>query len=99
MDLLHRIHSESTPSSLEANLGGYVVEIKAYLNGGGDESKRYYINHIGRELNTQIIRFGLEKYFEHNGGHGAPGYTVLIKLDNPHGGGYRPDSVNFVLAS
>jgi hypothetical protein len=93
MDIHHRIHSESTPSSLEANLAGYVVEIKAYLNGGGDESKRYYINHIGRELNTQIIRFGLEKYFEHNGGHAA------IKLDNPHGGGYRPDSVNFVLAS
>lgn len=93
MDIHHRIHSENTPSSLEANLPSYVAEIKAYLNGGGAEAERYYVNHIGRELNTQIIRFGLEKYFENQGGHSG------IKLDNPDGGGYRPVSVNFILAS
>ena len=101
MDLLHRIHSENTPSSLEANLASYVNEIKSFLDYGGGISsssdatfaERYYINHIGRELNTQIIRFDLEKYFEYEGGHGG------ITLDNPYGGGYRPDSNASVYAS
>lgn len=148
MDLLHRIHSENTPSSLEANLSAYVTEIKSFIQEGGgyhvgqkvrlskkvtrngvttqpgvysvEEYKasnntvrintqfvstgnmqhvtslfgeNYYVNHIGRELNTQIIRFGLEKYFENQGGHSG------IKLDNPDGGGYRPVSFNFILAS
>lgn len=101
MDLLHRIHSENTPSSLEANLASYVNEIKTFLDDGGGISsssdatfaERYYINHIGRELNTQIIRFDLEKYFKYQGGHGG------ITLDNPYGGGYRPDSNASVYAS
>lgn len=101
MDLLHRIHSESTATSLEANLASYVNEIKTFLDEGGGISssadatfaERYYVNHIGRELNTQIIRFDLEKYFEYNGGHGG------ITLDNPYGGGYRPESNISVYSS
>ena len=101
MNLLHRIHIEKTPSSLEANLASHVNEIKTFLdNGGGISSssdqtfaERYYVNHIGRELNTQIIRFGLEKYFKYQGGHGG------ITLDNPYGGGYRPNSNASVYAS
>lgn len=148
MSLLHRIHSENTPSSLETNLANHVADIKTFIREGGgyhvgqkvrlskkaerngvitnpgiytvEEYKssnntimintqflstgkmqhvttlfgeNYYINHIGRELNTKIIIFGLEKYFENQGGHSG------IKLDNPDGGGYRPDSINFVLAS
>lgn len=146
--LLHRIHSENTPSSFEANLRNHVEDIKNFIKEGGGFNvgqkvrlskkvkrsgvttepgiysiedykasnntikintqfvstgnmqhitsvfgENYYINHIGRELNTKIIIFGLEKYFENQGGHSG------IKLDNPDGGGYRPVSINFVLAS
>ena len=50
MDLLHRIHSESTAASLEANLASYVNEIKTFLDEGGGISnsadatfaERYY---------------------------------------------------------
>ena len=90
MDLLSPIHSERTASSMESSLSSYVADIKTFLSAGDFTSEAYYINHIGRELNTQIIRFGLEKYFAENGGHGG------ITLDNPNGGGYRPDSVNHV---
>lgn len=55
-------------------------------------NKDHYINHIGRELNRQIIRFGLQKYFEYKGGFGG------ITLDNPYGGGYRPESIAKVSA-
>lgn len=148
MSLLHRIHSENTSSSLEANLRNHVEDIKTFIKEGGGHhvgqkvrlsksvtrggvttepgiysveeykasnntvkintqfvsvgnmahitsvfAENYYINHIGRELNNKIIIFGLEKYFENQGGHSG------IKLDNPDGGGYRPVSINFVLAS
>jgi len=90
MYLLSEIHSERTPASMESSLGSYVGEIKTFLAAGDFVSEAYYINHIGRELNTQLIRFGLEKYFAKNGGHNG------ITLDNPDGGGYRPSSVNHV---
>lgn len=93
MSLLHRIHSENTSSSLEANLRNHVEDIKNFINEGGVFEENYYINHIGRELNKKIIILGLEKYFENQGGNSG------IKLDNPDGGGYRPVSINFVLAS
>lgn len=152
MSLVHRIHSEKNGPNLEANLPGYITEIKAFLaqenvftkgkrvrlcckeinrnnvktvrgeyivedtkhegqpnftiqiNGefvspnnmkhikSVFSNKDHYINHIGRELNRQIIRFGLQKYFEYEGGSGG------ITLDNPYGGGYRPESTTRVSA-
>lgn len=90
MYLLSEIHSEKNPTSMESSLASYVADIKIFLGPGDFVSQAYYINHIGRELNTQMIRFGLEKYFAKNGGHNG------ITLDNPGGGGYRPSSVNHV---
>ena len=85
--LLHKIHSIKTAQEL-LDLGSEIKGSSEYPNTSSSlYTKRYYHNHIGRELNKKIALFNLEDtFYSKTLGVGASDFYFP-----PSDGGLRPD--------
>ena len=82
--LLHRIHSIKNKEELAAMTSTILNDPEFPGANSSLYLKRYYKNHIGRELNKKIYSFGVEDiYFTHLAGTFHP---------PGHDGGLRPNN-------